>query len=349
MNPDGSEQHRCPWDPVDLANPDLFAPTPWEAYTYDANDNAGRTHAHAADRHTATLEHAGQRRSRRPRPRRQRRRPQRSRPRPGRVHEPVPTTSRATWSPSSTRSAARPSATATTSPGGVGGSTIDAGRRDTVLDALGTALESRDSKGALTLAASTCCAGQSGAGPVTTPPARSPCASAWSTATAAPPTSPPPNASWRARTICSGHGRPLRRGRARHGHRRRLQGQPLEASGGCIADAPVLAVYDDAASNGWHVAPFQVDWQPGPGQTSPSGPPSCWRPTGYTTTTSYDALGRPIRQLLPVDVEGRRRELRPEYNRAGGLERVRRRRRFSSSASPATPRAGASSSPTATA
>ena len=27
------------------SNPDVFDPTPWESYTYDANDNAGRTHA----------------------------------------------------------------------------------------------------------------------------------------------------------------------------------------------------------------------------------------------------------------------------------------------------------------
>ena len=30
--------------PENLDNPDTFTPTPWEAYTYDSNDNAGRTH-----------------------------------------------------------------------------------------------------------------------------------------------------------------------------------------------------------------------------------------------------------------------------------------------------------------
>ena len=43
-NPDGSEQRVIYGVPVSLDNPFSFTPTPWEAYTYDANDNAGRTH-----------------------------------------------------------------------------------------------------------------------------------------------------------------------------------------------------------------------------------------------------------------------------------------------------------------
>jgi RHS repeat-associated protein len=49
VNPDGSEQRVVYGVPgtvasPDLANPDIFEPTAWEAYTYDANDNVGRTH-----------------------------------------------------------------------------------------------------------------------------------------------------------------------------------------------------------------------------------------------------------------------------------------------------------------
>ncbi len=40
LNPDGSEQRVIYGIPADLTNPDQFAPTPWEAYTYDANDLA---------------------------------------------------------------------------------------------------------------------------------------------------------------------------------------------------------------------------------------------------------------------------------------------------------------------
>lgn len=52
VNSDGSEQRVIYGVPVSLSDPPLgpkeaskFSPTPWEAYTYDANDNAGRTHA----------------------------------------------------------------------------------------------------------------------------------------------------------------------------------------------------------------------------------------------------------------------------------------------------------------
>lgn len=51
INPDGSEQWVIYGIPSVLTDPPLhpgefqkFAPTAWEAYTYDANDNAGRTH-----------------------------------------------------------------------------------------------------------------------------------------------------------------------------------------------------------------------------------------------------------------------------------------------------------------
>ncbi len=44
VNPNGSEQRVVFGVPHDLADPERFAPTPWETYTYDVNDNAGRTH-----------------------------------------------------------------------------------------------------------------------------------------------------------------------------------------------------------------------------------------------------------------------------------------------------------------
>ena len=63
LNPDGSEQRVIHGIPADLADPplgpldtDKFAPAPWEAYTYDANDNAGRTHA-GQEPHTRYPQH----------------------------------------------------------------------------------------------------------------------------------------------------------------------------------------------------------------------------------------------------------------------------------------------------
>lgn len=52
LNPDGSEQRVVHGIPKRIDDPPLspldtgkFEPTPWQTYTYDANDNAGRTHA----------------------------------------------------------------------------------------------------------------------------------------------------------------------------------------------------------------------------------------------------------------------------------------------------------------
>ncbi|MBO0871038.1 MAG: hypothetical protein J2P15_21005, partial [Micromonosporaceae bacterium] len=42
--PDGSQTRTVPGVPTDLSNPDSYAPTPWVAYHYDPDDNAGRTH-----------------------------------------------------------------------------------------------------------------------------------------------------------------------------------------------------------------------------------------------------------------------------------------------------------------
>ena len=44
VNPDGSETLVVLGIPVDLAHPDVYQPTAWETFTYDPNDNAGRTH-----------------------------------------------------------------------------------------------------------------------------------------------------------------------------------------------------------------------------------------------------------------------------------------------------------------
>jgi hypothetical protein len=52
LNPDGSEQRVIYGVPVDLSDPKKFKPTPWETFTYDANDNAGRTHAASSGKYS---------------------------------------------------------------------------------------------------------------------------------------------------------------------------------------------------------------------------------------------------------------------------------------------------------
>lgn len=62
IQPDGSAQLVVQGTPRDLADPPIspldtgrYIPTPWEAFTYDANDNAGRTHA--TDQRLASFRH----------------------------------------------------------------------------------------------------------------------------------------------------------------------------------------------------------------------------------------------------------------------------------------------------
>ena len=98
-----------------------------------------------------------------------------------------------------------------------------------------------------------------------------------------------------------------------------FKGNVLDAARRVIADAPILAVYD--AGRGRRLAGRRRSGSTGnprPARPWPSAPPSCSKPTAYRTTTSYDALNRASCSSYPTDVEGRRRELRPDYNRAGG-------------------------------
>ena len=324
VNPDGSEQVVVYGIPVDLADPDVFAPSPWESYTYDANDNAGRTHGAAAE---AYRDHWNT---------------------PASVE--VDALGRAVvavarngpdpdrdWFTSRSRYDIQGNLLALTDALGreafsyrydLAGrrwrmDSIDAGRRDTILDVLGAAVESRDSKGALTLTAFD----------VLRRPIRG-----WARDDATGPVTlrqrveygdgGDPDQPAAERDLARAHN--LLGATVAHYDEAGVatladvdfKGNPLEASRRVIADAPILAVYEQAAANGWQVTPFHVDWQPAPGQTFTERAAELLEADAYTTTTSFDALGRTIRQILPADVEGRRREVRPEYNRAGGLERV---------------------------
>jgi RHS repeat-associated protein len=101
-----------------------------------------------------------------------------------------------------------------------------------------------------------------------------------------------------------------------------FKGNVLDKSRRVIADAPILAVFKEASANGWRVTPFVVDWSPRPQKTLADREGELLETTVYQTTSSVDALNRIKRLQLPQDVDGKRRELRPIYNNAGGLEKV---------------------------
>jgi RHS repeat-associated protein len=323
-SPDGSELLVVFGVPADLTDPSQSAPTAWEAYTYDANDNAGRTHGDAASRFSdhwntpasIVLDALGRT---------------------------VSTTARNGPDPSGDWYVTRSSydvqgnlITLTDELGRVAFryvfdlakrrwrvDSIDAGRRDTVPDVLGNGVENRDAKGTVTLQGydvlhrlTRLWARDDRASPVTLRQRLE-----YGDGGTA---DQPMNERDAART------NNLLGQLVRHHDEAGLttvaaidfKGNLLDKSRRVIADGPILAVFAEAAANNWQVPAFRVDWAPSGAQTLAAVEAQLLEPTEYRTTSSYDALNRAIQLQLPEDVEGRRRGIRPTYNSAGGLEHL---------------------------
>ncbi len=257
--------------PIDLADPDVFAPTPWESFTYDANDNAGRTHAAAAESYrdhwntpaSTEIDALGRAitvdRPQRPQPRHRLVRhpldlrhpgqpdlPHR-RPRPRGV--PVPQRPRRALLADG-QHRRRPPRHRPRRP--------RQPRRE-------PRLQGRVHDWILRPPAPA----DPGLGPRRPRPVRPRYGNASSTATPATPTKPPRTAQrQRAHNLL---GRPVA-----HYDEAGLvtvtdvdfKGNVLDDARQIIADAPILATYERAAADGWQVTPFRVDWQPAPGQTA---------------------------------------------------------------------------------
>ena len=101
-----------------------------------------------------------------------------------------------------------------------------------------------------------------------------------------------------------------------------FQGKFLEKERQVIRDAQILSVFEPAASNNWQVQAFRINWQPPQGTTLSAHASTLLDPTVYRTSARYDALSRIKVLRYPHDAHGVRQELRPHYNHAGALERV---------------------------
>jgi RHS repeat-associated protein len=313
LNPDGSEQRVIYGVPDDLANPERFRPSPWEAYTYDANDNAGRTHA---------AESAGYQ---------------------GHWNTPASIVVDALGRTiaASARNGTNPAADwyITRSTYDIQGNlltvidalgrvafrhiydlakqalridNIDAGSRRNVLDAAGKVVEQRDSKGALSLHAYD----------ILNRPTR-----LWARDGANQPLTlrerlvygDAPDADL---AVAQAHAANLLGKLYRHYDEAGLltceaydfKGNLLEKTRRAIGEQAILAAFKSPPPN-WKIDAFRIDWQA-------AGAGALLDPAEYRTSTSYDALNRIKTLRYPQDVSGARKELRPHYNRAGALERV---------------------------
>jgi hypothetical protein len=325
VNPDGSEQRVIYGIPgtrsaPNLTNPDVFEPTPWETYTYDANDNAGRTHPAASASYrnhwntpsSATVDALG------------------------RTTESVvrngSNPANDWYSTRSTYDIQGNLLTVTDPLGRLAFSymydlakhqlrieSVDAGTRRSVFDAAGILIEHRDLKDALLLHMYDILErpirlwARDGTGQVLTLRERLVYGDAADSG------QPRPQAA-----SLNLLGRPYRHydeaGLLGTEHYD-FKGNLLEKMRQVISDKNILAVFNPPPPS-WQVQAFRVDWAPPPGVALDVYAGELLDPAVYRTSTTYDALNRIETLLYPQDVTGRRKSLTPTYNRAGPLEHL---------------------------
>ncbi len=324
VNPDGSEQLVIYGIPADLTTPEQFTPTVWEVYTYDANDNAGRTHPTTS---TSYQNHWNT---------------------PSNIV--VDALGRKVLSVE--RNGANPATdwyitrftydirgnllTVTDALNRLAFQHVydlanralrieqlDAGIHRMILDAAGNTIEQRDSKGALILHAYD----------VLQRPLR-----LWARDDDRSPVSlrerleygdgSDPNQPGSERAANQAANR-LGKLYKHYDEAGRLtfeiydfKGNILEKVRQVISDATILAVFTPPPPN-WQVPAFRVDWQPPAGTTLDDLANKLLDATQYRVSSTYDALNRVQSMLYPQDVSGMRKALLPHYNRAGALESVK--------------------------
>jgi RHS repeat-associated protein len=326
-NPDHSEQRVIYGVPINLDDPSVVTPTPWESYTYDGNDNAGRTHSaelQAYRHHQNTppsilIDSLG----------RTIMTVERNRANPATPAGPLPAIeeyrARSTYDIQSNLVAV------TDALGRVAFThiydlakrplkihSIDAGDRWMIHNATGSEIERRDSKDALTLRAFDklnrlifVWARNASSAPALT--LREQLVYGDDPASGLIPTEVAKgNLLGRLYQYCDEAG--LVTFAAVDNNNNRItsaydfKGNFLEKRRQVIADSAIVASLNSTDLANAYV----VDW---------NYPPAL--EIEFQTSTAYDALNRVVSMLYPQDVDGNRKTLMPTYNRAGALETVK--------------------------
>ncbi len=324
--PDGGEQRIVRGVPVDLADPDHAIPTPWVAFTYDANDNAARTsgeRAHlTAPAHWNTPSNV--------------------------VFDALGRTvtqvqrngadAATDWYVTTMRLDIEGRLLSITDPLGREAwhhahdllgrrwmtTSIDHGIVVAVHDALGRVPETRDAKGAWVLRAhdplgrlSALWARDASDQPITL-------RQRVSYGDAGSPDQPPAERdAARANNLL---GQPVRH----HDEAgvvallaSDFAGRPLVQTRRVVGDAPLLAAYDGAADRGWRIDRFVMDWQPAAGQTFEQREAELLDAAEHRTDQRHDALGRVVERVLPAAPDGVRHVMHASFGTGGGLDAIR--------------------------
>jgi RHS repeat-associated protein len=318
VNPDGSEHRVVLGVPgtiaaPDLTNPDVYEPTPWETFSYDADDNAGRTHPAVSTTYqyswntpsSVLIDALG---------------------RTIQTLDRNKNLSGGTWSPIQEYPTAstydiRGNVLSVTDPLGRTAfqysydlanrawrtESIDAGVQRTVLDGAGNLIERRDAKGALIL----------GTFDVLNRGIR-----LWARDAQADAVTlreriiygDDPTSGQTAAT--NALGKPYQ-----HYDEAGLltfssydfKGDLIEKVRQVIGESTLLAVFSPPLA-GWNIVPFRADWT--------TINPAILDGKRYTTTLAFDALNRVKSVQYPADVGGSRKLLLPTYSEAGALQSI---------------------------
>lgn len=320
VNPDGSEQTVLFGVPTDIQNPSIYRPTAWESYTYDANDNAGRTHPGTAASYSdhwntpasVVLDSLG------------------------RTVETVARKSRDTsdWYVTRNRYDLQGNLLSITDALGrvafryvydlakqpLRTESIDAGIRRVVRDAAGNGVEERDSKGAITLRSYDAllrpvrlwASDKSGA-TITLREALIYGDDSESGLTAA--AAMLENLLGKLNTHYDEAGRQTF---PHYDHK----GNVLEKVRQVIDDQELLAGFVRPPAD-WNIPAYVVDWTPATGRSLADRAAKLLASREYRVRTTYDAINRVRSTHCPDHTAGSPRKLETEYNRAGHLATVR--------------------------